>query len=703
MPWSNQPGGPWGSGSRGPWGSGPQSQGPKQPDLEEFLRRSQDRLRGLLPGNLGGRGIALIALILVALWGMSGFFKVEPDEIGVVLRFGKFVREVPPGLNYHLPYPIETALTPPALRVNKIDIGFDMRGGATMRDVPEESLMLTGDENIVDVDFSVLWLIKPSAVGDYLFNVQNPEGTVKAVAESAMREVIGQSNIQPILTGARQNIETAVQALLQKTLDSYGAGIQVQQVQLQKVDPPAPVIDAFRDVQAARSDLERLQNEAETYANRVVPEAKGRAAKIIQDADAYRAQTVADAKGQTSRFLQIYAQYKKAPDVTRERMYLETMEQHSRQHRQDDHRYRPAKRRPGRRALSAAQQPHADAGAGTAGTGRSDGSQAMRLSLVGGVTAVILLIAVIVGYSTFFTVYQTRQALVVRLGNPVRVITEPGLNVKVPFVDSVIYIDKRILNIEQPAQEVIASSGDSANAGAGQAGERLVVDAFARYRITDPLKYYQTVGPAGASSQLAILLNSTLRSVLGEATLTDVVRNRREELMAKMRDQLDHDAQPFGIHVVDVRIRRADLPEQNSEAVYHRMQTERQREAAEFRAQGSQKAQAIRAKADRDVTVLVAEANQQSEQIRGEGDATRNQIFAEAYGQDPGFFAFYRSMQAYERSMQKGDTHLVLRPDSDFFRYFGDPSGKMLPDGTPVAAPAASSATPAAHASGAAK
>jgi modulator of FtsH protease HflK len=326
MPWSNQPGGPWGSGSRGPWGSGPQSQGPKQPDLEEFLRRSQDRLRGLLPGNLGGRGIALIALILVALWGMSGFFKVEPDEIGVVLRFGKFVREVPPGLNYHLPYPIETALTPPALRVNKIDIGFDMRGGATMRDVPEESLMLTGDENIVDVDFSVLWKINPKAVGDYLFNVQNPEGTVKAVAESAMREVIGQSNIQPILTGARQNIEAAVQVQLQKTLDSYGAGIQVQQVQLQKVDPPAPVIDAFRDVQAARSDLERLQNEAETYANRVVPEAKGRASKILQDAEAYRAQTVADAKGQTSRFLQIYAQYKKAPDVTRERMYLETME-----------------------------------------------------------------------------------------------------------------------------------------------------------------------------------------------------------------------------------------------------------------------------------------------------------------------------------------------------------------------------------------
>ena len=332
MPWSNQSGGggPWGSGSRGPWGSGPQSQGPRSPDLEDLLRRGQDKLRTLLPGNLGGRGMAIIALIAVGLWGLSGFFRVEPDEVGVVLRFGKFIREVQPGLNYHLPYPIETALTPQALRVNKVNIGFresdDMRRGTTLRDVSEESLMLTGDENIVDVDFSVLWRVKANAVGDFLFNVQDPPGAVKAVAESAMRQVIGRSNIQAILTGARQTIETGVQELMQATLDSYGAGITVQQVQLQKVDPPTQVIDAFRDVQAARSDLERAQNEAQTYANKVVPEARGRAAKIIQDAEAYRAQTVAEAKGQASRFIQVYDQYKKAPDVTRQRIYLETME-----------------------------------------------------------------------------------------------------------------------------------------------------------------------------------------------------------------------------------------------------------------------------------------------------------------------------------------------------------------------------------------
>src|SRR2546427_8655443 len=242
MPWSNQGGGPWGSGGgKGPWGTGPQpSGGSGPPDLEELLRRSQDKLRTVLPGgNLGGKGLSLIVLAPIAIWGFSGFFQVAPDELGVVMRFGKYVRDAKPGLNYHLPYPVESVLTPKVTRVNRIDIGMrlveDLRRGTQMRNVPEESLMLTGDENIVDVDFSVFWLIKPTGASEYLFNIQNPEGTVKAVAESAMREVIGRNNIQPILTGARQTIEGGVHDLMQKTLDQYGAGIQVSQVQLQKV------------------------------------------------------------------------------------------------------------------------------------------------------------------------------------------------------------------------------------------------------------------------------------------------------------------------------------------------------------------------------------------------------------------------------------------------------------------------------------
>jgi membrane protease subunit HflK len=321
MPWNNQSGGPWGAGGKNPM----------PPNLEEFLRRSQDKLRTALPGGgRGGKGIGLVAIAIVAIWGFSGFFRVDPDELGVVLRFGQYVRDAKPGLSYHLPYPVESVLTPKVTRVNRIDIGMrsvdDLRRGSASRDVPEESLMLTGDENIVDVDFSVFWLIKPDGVGDYLFNIQQPEGTVKAVAESAMREVVGRSEIQPILTGARAAVEIAVQDLMQRTLDHYGAGIQVTQVQLQKVDPPAQVLDSFRDVQAARSDAERAQNEAQSYANRVVPDGRGRAAQVTQAAEAYREQTVAEATGQSARFLKIYDEFKKAPDVTRERMYLETME-----------------------------------------------------------------------------------------------------------------------------------------------------------------------------------------------------------------------------------------------------------------------------------------------------------------------------------------------------------------------------------------
>ena len=337
MPWSNQGGGPWGSGPKGPWGSGPQSSGPTPPDLEDLLRRSQDKLRNVLPGgSLGSKGIFIIAVVAAIAWGFSGFFTVQPDEIGVVLRFGKHVRTATSaggllgGLNYHLPYPIETVQTPKVLRVQPINIGMriveDTRRGTTMRDVPEESLMLTGDENIVDVDFSVFWLVKPNQAADYLFNIQNPEGTVKAVAESAMREVIGRSEIDPILTGARLSTERAVQELIQKTLDHYGAGILIDQVQMQKVDPPTQVIAAFRDVQAARANLEQAQNEAQTYANRVVPEARGKAAGVLQSAEAYREQTVAEAKGQTARFVKVLDEYKRAPEVTRQRLYLETME-----------------------------------------------------------------------------------------------------------------------------------------------------------------------------------------------------------------------------------------------------------------------------------------------------------------------------------------------------------------------------------------
>jgi modulator of FtsH protease HflK len=344
MPWSNQSGGGgWksgggggGGGGGGPWGQGPWGQGPsggggQQPDLEELLKRSQDRLKQVMPGSgLPGPLLLLIAAPVIALLGFYLFtFRVNPDELGVVLRFGEFVRQEPPGLHFRLPPPIEEVRLPKVTRQNIIEIG--MRSGVTtrsyqttVRDVPEESLMLTGDENIVDVDFVVYWRIKDAAA--YLFNIAQPEQTVKEVAESAMREIVGKSNIAPLLTEARQQAEVDVQRLIQSTLDSYTAGIQIDQVQLQKVDPPSQVIDAFRDVQAARADQERLQNEAFSYANRIVPEARGEADRILQGAEGYKQQTVAEAQGQAARFTKVYDEYAKAPDVTRQRLFLETME-----------------------------------------------------------------------------------------------------------------------------------------------------------------------------------------------------------------------------------------------------------------------------------------------------------------------------------------------------------------------------------------
>jgi membrane protease subunit HflK len=327
--------GGWKGGNGGPWGQGPRNtsgSGQTPPDLEELLRRSQDRLRRVLPGG-GGTGnanpvalIAILALVIVFAAYFLFTFRVQPNEVGVVLRFGAYVRDAQPGLNFRLPYPIETVYTPQVTTLNRIIIGQspDDAGGAG-RDIPEESLMLTGDENIVDIDFAVFWII--NSAPDYLFNMQDPEGTVKAVAESAMREAVGQSDIQPLLTQARQITEEKVEKLIQQTLDEFHSGILITQVQLLKVDPPADVIAAFRDVQAARADADRAQNEAQTYANKVVPGAKGQAAQITAAAAAYRDRIIAEAQGQADRFSKVYESYKAAPDIIRQRMYLETMEQ----------------------------------------------------------------------------------------------------------------------------------------------------------------------------------------------------------------------------------------------------------------------------------------------------------------------------------------------------------------------------------------
>ncbi len=345
-PWGTPPGGgpqgpqgPWGGGSRGPSGGG----GGQPPDLDELIAKVQAMFRGamsgggggsLLPSLLGGgRGLAIAGALVAIVWLGSGFYRVQPDEQGVVLRFGALSRTALPGLNYHVPWPVERVVRPAVTRINRVEVGSISASGdirptrgiaAGARDVPEESLMLTGDENIIDIDFVVFWRIRNA--GEFLFNTRSPEITVKAVAESEMREVIGRTAIQPALTDARARIEADVRRGVQQVLDSYKMGVEVTQVQLQKVDPPDAVIESFRDVQRANTDAERARNEADTYQNDIVPRARGDAARIVAESEGARQVSITESTGQAQRFLSVLRAYEAAKDVTMQRLYLETMQ-----------------------------------------------------------------------------------------------------------------------------------------------------------------------------------------------------------------------------------------------------------------------------------------------------------------------------------------------------------------------------------------
>ena len=336
MSWNNQGGGPGRSPGRGPWEQGPS--GPPTGDLEEIIRRVQGALGKLTPGGKGGgaggvgaggglssRSILFLILAAILVWFAWGtFYTVQPNEVGINLVFGRYTGKTAAGLNTNWPWPIGSVIKVPVWDQLITEVGY--RSFRENADIPEESQMLTGDKNIVDVHFRVNWQIDPAKPEDYVFNILGPPETVKAVAESIMREVVGLKTIDGILTTDRKSVETDVQKRMQDLLDGYRAGVLVKQVQLQSVDAPSQVISAYRDVTAAQQDQQRAVNEAETYANKVVPEAEGGAARIVAEANAYREQTILEAKGQTARYNQIHEQYKKAPAVTRERMYLETME-----------------------------------------------------------------------------------------------------------------------------------------------------------------------------------------------------------------------------------------------------------------------------------------------------------------------------------------------------------------------------------------
>ena len=333
-----QRGGPWGGGGgggQGPWGGGGQGGGPRggpqPPDIEEMLRRSQDKFKKFIPSGGGGAKRAVLLLALAVLvWLATGLYRVQPGEEGVELLFGKFVQRTTPGLNYWFPTPIGQVFTPNVENTNVTTIGFREFGASgtrtsNVRDVSEESLMLTGDQNIIDIDYVVQWRIKNAA--DFLFNIRNPEATVKLASESAIREVVGQATLEDALARRRTEVETSTQEVLQKILDSYGAGVFVASIKLQKVEPPQQVIDAFNDVQRARQDKERQQNEAQAYRNDIVPKAKGEAERMIQEATGYKERLVREAEGEAKRFVSVYEAYRGNQDVTRARLYLERMQQ----------------------------------------------------------------------------------------------------------------------------------------------------------------------------------------------------------------------------------------------------------------------------------------------------------------------------------------------------------------------------------------
>ena len=337
MPWNSQGGGgPWGSGGnngggQNPWGQRPQGGGGggnTPPDFDEMIRKGQERLKRLFPGGGGYKGFVLIGIAVIGLWLLTGFYRVQPGEQGVTLLFGKWVGTTGPGLNYFLPAPIGEVIKPNVERTNQIEIGYRGNGsvgnGGT-RDVPEESLMLTGDQNIIDIDYVVQWRI--SDAGSFLFNVRDPENTIKLAAESAIREVIGKTNLEEALTVGRVRVEEQTRVLLQSIMDGYESGVFIAEVKMQKVDPPRDVIDAFNDVQRARQDRDRSQNEALAYRNDIIPRAKGEAERTILQARAYKDRVTKEAQGEAERFTSIYNSYLTAQDVTTRRLYLETMQE----------------------------------------------------------------------------------------------------------------------------------------------------------------------------------------------------------------------------------------------------------------------------------------------------------------------------------------------------------------------------------------
>ena len=544
-----------------------------------------------------------------------------------------------PGLNYNLPEPVGEVFTPKVTRVNRVEIGFrssgDSNSDQSLQDVPEESLMLTGDENIISMQFVVLWQIKDPL--QYLFAIRDPEETVKNVSESVMREIIGQTAFEYARTQGRGQIEGTARERMQKLLDEYQSGVLVTQVAMQNIAPPEATIDAFRDVQAASADKERSVNEAQAYFNEVTQRAGGQAQQIIKGAEAYKEQTVAIATGNAQRFVSVLDAVPQGPG------------DHPAPHLSGDHGAGAAEHEQGAggraRAgaarcpicplndlLKSADQPDPAAARQRCGDGYQPrpGSKPMNRPLIGIVVGVV--VAAILLLSACYVVQPSERALVLQLGNPVPGRTSvAGLYFKIPFVQNVVFFDSRVLNYDAPAEEVPTVDL-----------KQVDVSSFAVYRIVNPLLFYQTVNnEIGVQGRLGAIMSANLRQVLGNVSMAAILTQQRAQFMQEIARRVNTDTKSFGIQVIDVRIKRVDLPPANSQAIFRRMQTQREQAAAAFRAEGQKDAVTLRAEADKQAVVIVANARKQGEILRGEGDGAATAVYAAAYGRNPAFFDFY--------------------------------------------------------------
>ena len=576
----------------------------------------------------------MVFFAIAVIYASLSVYQLDSSEQAVILRFGKYYETTDEGLNFML-------------------AGIDERyveNVTLTRRYSQSANMLTKDENIVDVTVSAQYRI--ANLKDFVLNVKDPESSLRQATESALRHVVGDNTLDQTLTVGRQDIAMRVAERLQNYLDIYKTGLNVQQVNIEKTDPPAAVKDAFDDVVAAREDKERLQNEAERYALSIVPEARGQAQARIQDAEGYKKQVVANAEGEVVRFDKLLDEYRKAPEVTRDRLYIDAMQS----------------------VLSNSTKIMVDVEGGNnllylpldkiMEQNKKRGRRIMNRS-----TTITVLAALILGLliNSVFIVNDKEHAIVFQFGEAINSNVDKGLNFKLPIIQNVKKYDSRLQTLDEEPDRILTVES-----------KYLLVDSFVKYKITDVLTFYRANNGSfnSLNSLLAQRTEFELKNQFGKRTVTELVSGERDELMNTMRSGLNDVVADLGIEIIDFRVKRIDLPSNLSNAVYERMRTERNRLAEELRSEGKEIAREIRAIADKDKVVILAEAYKTAEQIRGEGDAEATGIYAKSFSQDPEFYEFTRSMKAYSETFQEKSDVMLIDSDSDFFKYLNQSKEK---------------------------